>query len=87
MDGCKSDLSNVMIDRETIPTCELIPEGVWPSSTTLLTFDIKEGYYRTSTESPIVLECYQPDACIGGTNSSNYCAIGYEGPCKTIPTN
>ena len=89
LDGCDSDLSNVTVDRETLPTCEPIPEGVRPSSAaiTLQTFDIQKGYYRTHAESPIVLECYQTGACIGGVNSSNYCAVGYRGPCKSIPKN
>lgn len=86
LDGCESDLSHVTIDTETLPTCEPIPEGVRPSSTatTLQSLDIQEGYYRISTESTIVLECYQKDACVGGVNFSDYCAIGYEGPCKPI---
>lgn len=76
-----------MIDRETLPTCEPIPMGVCPSSTstTLQTFDIKEGYFRISADSTIVLECYETDACTGGIDPSNYCAIGYTGPCKLTP--
>ena len=87
LDGCESDLTDVTIDTDTLPTCEPLPEGVRSSTTatTLQSFDIEEGYYRISTESPIVLECYQKDACIGGVNFSNYCAIGYDGPCKPIP--
>lgn len=86
LDGCDSDLRNVAIERTMLPTCEPIPAGVWPSSTAIVlqTFDVKKGYFRISSESPIVLECFQKDACIGGINASNYCAIGYEGPCESV---
>lgn len=87
--GCERELSNVTIERSTLPACDPIPVGVWPSpnSTTLQTFDLKEGYYRTSVESPVVLECYQKDACSGGINPDGYCAIGYTGPCESTRTN
>ncbi|CAN0446746.1 unnamed protein product, partial [Scytosiphon promiscuus] len=45
---------------------------------------IKEGYFRISVESAEVLECYREDACNGGIDPSDYCAIGYEGPCKSF---
>lgn len=85
MDGCDdSDLINVKVAGGKPPTCEMIPVGVRPSSsvTTIETFDLEEGYYRVSSESPIVLECYQDDACVGGTDASNYCKSGYRGPCE-----
>lgn len=85
-DGCDSDLSNVTIDTKTVPTCEAIPDGVWPNSTaiTLAEFDIKKGYFRISAESPLVLECFRAEACKGGVDPRNYCANGYQGPCESI---
>lgn len=67
--------------------CKDLPVGVVSSSTgtTVTTLDLAKGYYRTSGGSHIVLECYRKDSCIGGLDTSNYCAAGYEGPCK--PTN
>lgn len=31
-----------------------------------------------------MLECYQDDACAGGTNASSYCPSGYKSPCESI---
>lgn len=53
------------------------------TNTALRTLDIKEGFYRVSADSTVVLECYQKDACVGGTNQGKYCAVGYEGPCES----
>lgn len=88
VDSCDSDLVNVKIGSEKPPTCEPIPMGVRASSgvTTIKTFDLEEGYYRVSSESRIVLECYQGDACLGGTDASNYCKAGYMGPCESLHT-
>ena len=88
LNGCQSDLSNVIIDRNTLPVCDPIPVGVWPlmPETTLQTLDMKEGYFRISTESPIVLKCFRQDACLGGIEQSDYCATGYTGPCKFFHT-
>lgn len=74
---------------ETLPTCEPIPEGVLSSMTaiTVQTFHLEEGYYRVSTESSIVLKCYLEEACVGGIDPSDYCAVGYTGPCKFITLN
>lgn len=65
--------------------CKDQPTGVVTSSTgtTLATLQLAKGYYRTSGESHIVLECYRKDSCVGGLNASNYCAAGYEGPCES----
>ena len=75
---------NVAIDDETVPGCRTIPTGVHTSSTgiTLADFNLKKGYYRDSNASPLILECYQPSACTGGTDATDYCAPGYKGPCK-----
>ena len=88
MDGCNSDLVNVTISADKPPICEAIPVGVEASSsvTTIETFELKKGYFRASNKSVNVLECYQEDACAGGTDASNYCKPGYMGPCESLYT-
>lgn len=49
---------------------------------TLRTLELELGYYRTSSVSQDVLECYQEEACVGGNNASEYCAPGYRDACK-----
>ena len=68
-----------------VSDCKDIPKGAVPSSAgmTLATLELERGFYRTSSESHEVLECHRKDSCIGGLNASNYCAAGYEGPCKS----
>lgn len=53
---------------------------------TLPELNLLRGYYRTSAESQNVLKCYQEEACIGGTDVSQYCQEGYRGACKTNPS-
>ncbi|CAN0016960.1 unnamed protein product [Ectocarpus fasciculatus] len=48
---------------------------------TLETLNIDEGYWRATTESVIILACYNADACAGGkTGADSFCASGYQGP-------
>ena len=70
----------------TIPVCVELPEGAFAESsgTNLATLSLEEGYYRTSAKSREVLECYQAEACVGGTAAEQNCASGYEGPCKCM---
>ncbi|CAN0122247.1 unnamed protein product, partial [Laminaria digitata] len=47
---------------------------------------IQQGYWRSSRESVLVLECLHSDACVGATevsSSDDYCADGYTGPCES----
>lgn len=41
----------------------------------------RPGYYRSSPTSDQILECYNPESCIGGnqTNVQGLCAPGYTG--------
>lgn len=72
-----------IITSDTVPVCKALPIGVSTSSaTTLATLELLPGYFRVSAESRNVLECYRKESCAGGTNSFNYCATGYTGPCK-----
>ncbi|CAN0346271.1 unnamed protein product, partial [Ectocarpus sp. 12 AP-2014] len=54
-------------------------------STTLQEVSIDRGYWRATSVSEEVLECFQADACLGGvTGTSRYCLEGYEGPYCSI---
>ncbi|CAM9638404.1 unnamed protein product, partial [Laminaria digitata] len=64
------------IDGEEGVNCES------PGATMTL-LPIQKGYWRSSRESLVVLECLQSDACVGATevsSSNDYCADGYRGP-------
>lgn len=83
--SCEETPESVYVATEaTIPVCVDLPEGTVAQSrgTNLATLSLAEGYYRTSAESREVLECYQADACVGGTAAQDNCASGYHGPCK-----
>lgn len=67
-----------------IPVCKELPPGVEALSdgTTVASLALREGHYRTSKESHTIIECFNEKACKGGTDVDDYCATGYEGPCK-----
>lgn len=51
--------------------------------TTLETLVIESGYYRSTNNTTEIYVCYNEKACLGGqSGSSDYCAIGYMGPCE-----
>lgn len=76
------DYFELSVDLE--PVCEDLPRGVEASSEgmTLASFNLEEGYYRISADSHSVLECDKEEACVGGDTVGQYCAPGYQGPCK-----
>lgn len=83
--GCNAIPGGVFVEpQDTLPVCVDLSEGATAvsSGTSLATLTLEEGYYRTSAESQIVLECYQEDARLGGTAGDDSCASGYKGPCK-----
>lgn len=47
---------------------------------TLETLELAPGYWRSSSTSRDIKECYETDSCAGGTEE--YCATGYDGPCE-----
>ncbi|CAM9411640.1 unnamed protein product [Sphacelaria rigidula] len=80
---CKNTGDGVVIDNPTaIPVCEVAPEGTNTSDNgvTLGTLKLLPGYYRTAGDSPDVVKCHRHAACMGGAESSVYCAVGYTGP-------
>lgn len=77
--GCTITKGNVL------PRCEAPLEHTTAneSGLTLETLNIDGGYWRATTESEIVLACYNADACTGGqTGADSFCAPGYKGPCE-----
>ncbi|CAN0375421.1 unnamed protein product, partial [Scytosiphon promiscuus] len=43
---------------------------------------LKNGYFRTSNQSYVILQCFRRNACQGGKDADDYCASGYTGPCE-----
>ena len=83
-DQCDASVG-IDIDESSVPVCVVVPVGVKTtgnSGMTLETLDLVSGFYRTSNSSKEVLECYQKEACMGGSIAGSYCAGGYAGPCE-----
>ena len=50
---------------------------------TIEELDIDQGYWRATTDSIYVFQCYNSDACKGGlTGTPDFCEKGYQGPCE-----
>lgn len=73
---------------ECIPCADIVrTEGVDCSSAgaTLASMPIREGFWRSDTDSLVIHDCVNPEACAGATkvsSSDDYCAEGYQGPCE-----
>ena len=46
---------------------------------TLWTLDLLPNFWRSSNSSTSILHCLGKEHCVGGSDSSNYCAEGYRG--------
>ncbi len=69
----------VAIDGEEGVDCEL-------PGATLTTLPIRRGFWRSSPTSWVVHSCLHSESCAGASevsNSDDYCADGYEGPCES----
>lgn len=82
-ENCPAQCSNCTVttpDRAQL--CELTPEFTTSPAAdgTLGSLDLEPGYWRSSSASTEIRECYHGPACVGG--SAGYCDAGYEGPCK-----
>ena len=75
-------LVEVQIDEE--PVCAEPPLGATAplEGTTVANITLEKGYFRTSNKSHDILQCYQKRACLGGNDTDDYCAPGYNGPCE-----
>lgn len=91
-DGCDQVYENCDFGQPVlVPECvSLSDAGIEHASstggiTTIEGLEIHQGYWRATSTSAHVLECYNSDACRGGmTGSVGYCSEGYGGPCKWI---
>ncbi|CAN0554117.1 unnamed protein product, partial [Laminaria digitata] len=63
------------------PVCEVPPAGTTAESsgTTTATLSLDKGYFRTSSQSRVILKCFHQNACVGGGDAENYCESGYTG--------
>lgn len=79
----EADCENCVVrNRDEVQVCEpVLAHTVSPSANgTLQSLELQEGFWRISSTSKDVRECYEADACVGGVEP--YCAAGYTGPCK-----
>ena len=59
--------------------CCPCPDGaVCEEGTTLDSLEIVQDYFRLSKSTPMVYECQIEGACVGGLNTSDLCAEGYD---------
>ena len=86
-DGC-DECSDCIFEEEDIePVClEQLPNTYSDGgNATVASLDIEPGYWRATSESLVILECYNEDACGGGiTGEPLECLDGYEGPYCSI---
>ncbi|MEP5461207.1 MAG: hypothetical protein ABJP98_09055, partial [Marinobacter alexandrii] len=81
-DGENGDISCkqcASIEGEEGVTCDI-------PGATLVLLPIREGYWRSNSESNVVHQCLHSDACMGATivsSSDDYCKDGYKGPCES----
>eukprot|EP00752_Nemacystus_decipiens_P008479 g7576.t1 len=83
-DGCDTPCDNCSFGEPLLePTCSDVLEHSNSSggNTTIETLSVEPGYWRATTVSPNVFECYNADACLGGlTGEAAFCREGYRGP-------
>ncbi|CAM9706213.1 unnamed protein product [Ascophyllum nodosum] len=67
-------------NKDKVRVCEpVLMHTTSPSADgTLESLEVQRGFWRSSSTSKDVRECYQMDACIGG--AEHYCASGRTGP-------
>ena len=72
-------------EEEKIPTCEMALEHTTSNGGTIEELAINDGYWRATSDSTVILECYYAKACNGGvTGDPDYCKRGYKGACKLV---
>lgn len=69
---------------DRVQLCESVMDHTTSSTVdgTLESLLLAPGYWRSSGTSTEIRECYEADACVGGTNG--YCGAGYDGPCRFL---
>ncbi|CAB1101543.1 unnamed protein product [Ectocarpus sp. CCAP 1310/34] len=77
--------SMVVANNAFVPICETIMKGASGNAgATVAALELDPDYYRTSADSREVLQCHQEEACMGGVETSEYCASGYEGAFSSV---
>jgi len=79
---CTSCLESYYYDNAD-GECYTCPEGSScdvDGTSTIDTLDLDPGHWRTSSTATFLYNCPLDHACIGGTDSSDYCENGYTGP-------
>lgn len=58
-----------------------VPDGVRSDiiDMNVTTLQLEPGFWRTTSTSTDVRHCPSPDACVGGSDTSGYCAEGHTG--------
>ena len=82
-EACPEQCSTCAIqDPDRAQLCEPVLEFTTSRTAdgTLESLDVEPGYWRSSSTSKEIRECYHGPACVGG--SEGYCETGYEGPCE-----
>ena len=71
-----------VLNGDKVQVCEpVLAHTSSPSPNgTLRSLELQKGFWRSSSTSKDIRECYEEKACVGG--AFDYCAIGYTGPCK-----
>lgn len=71
-------------NEQRVPSCIEAPEHTTTleAGGTVASLVLDKGFYRVSSKSLSILECFNEDACVGGSVAGKYCAEGYTGPCK-----
>jgi hypothetical protein len=64
-------------DGNSLPVPDGVRIDIVDMNTT--TLELEPGFWRTSSTSTDVRHCPSPDACMGGSDTSGYCAEGHTG--------
>lgn len=72
------------VPDECVPLSEVgLDEHAESNGGPLSELIIDKGYWRATSKGTRLLECYHENACQGGvTNTDQFCAPGYKGPCE-----
>ena len=79
----EEDCNNCTVHNgDEVQVCEPVLDHTTSLSRdgTLQSLELEEGFWRSSPISKDIRECYEEEACVGGTY--DYCAEGYTGPCE-----
>ncbi|GMH69242.1 hypothetical protein TrST_g1107 [Triparma strigata] len=69
------------LNNET-STCDTVPEGVKDTveGMNVTTMNLEMGFWRTASDSSVILRCLAEDHCLGGPDPEDQCKEGHTGP-------